>query len=103
MPMIWRRVAGFTSFAIAVSLAFWMRGSGYSWFATLAAGMIVWVVLPVVISQLSAALVLVLMRSRLNRVNVDELTDKIAEAVKGLSPEEQAAVAKRIIDEQFDK
>jgi hypothetical protein len=31
----------------------------------------------------------------------DVLADQIAEAVKGLSPEEQEAVSKRIIDAEF--
>jgi hypothetical protein len=102
MPMLWRRIAWFASFAIAVMLALWMRSLGYGWPATLGVAVIVWVVLPFVISQCCAALVLLRMQSRLRRVNVDEVTNRIAEAGKGLSPEEQITVAKRIIDESFD-
>ena len=83
MPMHWRRIAWFTSFAIAVALAFWMRSSGYGWLATLGAAVVVWVVLPFVISQCCAAFVLLQMQSRLRRVNVDELSNRIAEASKG--------------------
>ena len=46
------------SFAIAVALALWMRSSGYGWAATLGVAAIVWVVLPFVISQPCAAVVL---------------------------------------------
>ncbi len=102
MPMLWRRIAWFASFAIAVMLAIWMRSLGYGWPGTLGVALIVWVVLPFVISQCCAAFVLLQMQSRLRRVNVDEVTNRIAEASKGLSPEEQIAVAKRIIDEFFD-
>jgi hypothetical protein len=97
MPMLWRRIAWFASFAIAVVLALWMRNLGYGWSATLGAAVAVWVVLPFVISQLCAAFILARTHSRLRQG--EELMDKIAEAVKGLPPEEQAAVAKRMIDE----
>jgi hypothetical protein len=84
MPMLWRRIAWFASFAIAVTLAFWMRSLGYGWPATLGVALIVWVVLPFVISHCCAAFVLLQMQSRLRRVNVDEVTNRIAEASKGL-------------------
>jgi hypothetical protein len=45
MPMLWRRLAWFASFAIAVALMLWMRASGYGWTATLGLAVVVWVVL----------------------------------------------------------
>jgi len=36
MLMAWRRIAWFTSFAIAVAVAVWMQSSEYGWPATLA-------------------------------------------------------------------
>lgn len=101
MPMHWRRAAWFTSFAVAVVLAVWMRGAGYGWFATLSAAFAVWVVLPFVISQICAAFVLASMRQRIS--GADELAEKIAQATKGLPPEEQLAMGKRIIDESLAK
>jgi hypothetical protein len=74
-----------------------MRSLGYGWSATLVVAVVIWVVLPFVISQLCAAFVLGRIHWRTRRA--DELTDKIADAVKGLPPEKQEAVAKRMIDE----
>ena len=97
MPLLWRRIAWFASFGIAVALALWMRGLGYGWLATFAIAVVIWVVLPFFISQLCAALVL----GRIHGCarNADELTNKIADAVKGLPSEQQEAAAKRVIDE----
>ena len=102
--MVWRRIAWFTSFAVAVALAVWMRHVEYGWSATLVAALLTWVVLPFIISQLCAAFVLARMHRRFYRYPPDEIVNKVAEAMeatKGLSPEEQAAVAKRVVDEAF--
>ena len=74
-------------------LALWLRGLSYGWPATLGLAAFTWVALPFVISQFCAVFVL----RRMWRA--DRLADKIADAVKGLPPREQAAVAKRMIDE----
>jgi hypothetical protein len=103
MPMHWRRIAWFVSFAIALVLALWMRSLGYDWSATLGVAVVVWIVLPFVISQLCAAFILVHMHRRIRRTDVDGLAEKIAQAVKGLPPEEQEAVGKRMIDESLNK
>jgi hypothetical protein len=97
MPMLWRRIAWFAGSAIAAASALWMRSLGYGWSATLVVAVVVWVVLPFLMSQLCAAFVLGRIHWRTRRA--DGLTDKIADAVKGLPPEEQEAVAKRMIDE----
>ena len=101
MPMLWRRIAWFASFAIAVVLALWMRSLGYGWPSTLVGAVVIWVVLPFVISQLCAAFVLARMHRRLRQYPPDGLADKIADASKGLPPEEQVAVAKRMIDDSL--
>jgi hypothetical protein len=101
MPMLWRRLAWFASFAIAVALALWMRSSGYGWAATLSLAAIVWVVLPFVISQLCAAFVLGRIHGRMRRA--DGLVERIAEAVKGLPPDQQVEVGKRMIDESLKR
>jgi hypothetical protein len=99
MPMLWRRLAWFASFAIAVALALWMRSSGYGWGTTLGLAAMAWVGLPFAISQLRAAFVLTRMRSRMSQA--DGLADKIADAVKGLPPDQQVEVGKRMIDESY--
>jgi hypothetical protein len=58
MPMLWRRIAWFASFAIALVFALWMRSSDYGWPATLAVAVVIWFGLPFIISQLCAAFVL---------------------------------------------
>jgi hypothetical protein len=97
MPMRWRRMAWFTSFAVAIMLAVWMRSLGYGWAATIGSAFIVWVCLPFIISQLCAAFVLVRIQRR--ALGADKLADKIAKAIKDLPPEEQLAEGKRIIDQ----
>jgi hypothetical protein len=97
MPMLWRRIAWFVSFSIAVVLALWMRGLSYGWPATLGVAVITWVVLPFVISQAYAAFMLRRIHRRMTET--DGLADKIADAVKGLPPQEREVVAKRMIDE----
>jgi len=97
MPLLWRRITWFASFGIAVALALWMRGLGYGWLATLAIAVVIWVVFPFLISQLCAALVLGRIHGRARSAH--GLADKIADAVKGLPPEQQEALAKRMIDE----
>jgi hypothetical protein len=67
MPMLWRRLAWFASFALAVALALWMRASGYGWAATLGLAFVVWVVPPFVISQICAAFVLGRIHTRMRR------------------------------------
>jgi hypothetical protein len=52
MPMRWQRIAWFFSFATAVVLATEMRHLGFGWPAALGLAVIVWIVLPFVISQL---------------------------------------------------
>jgi len=78
-----------------------MRTLGYGWSATIGAAVVVWVVLPFVISQLCAAFILARVHRRIHRINIDGLMEDIADDVKGLPPEEQVAVAKRRIDERF--
>ena len=78
-----------------------MRSSGYGWAATLSLAAMVWVVLPFVISQLCAAFVLTRMRGRMSQS--DGLADKIAEAVKGLPPDQQVEVGQRMIDESLKR
>jgi uncharacterized membrane protein (DUF485 family) len=99
--MLWRRIAWLASFALAMMLALWMRSLGYGWAATLGSALIVWVCLPFVISQLCTAFVLGGLHHRMRRVDVDELTKQIADAVKGLPPEAQVTVGNRIIDESL--
>jgi len=97
MPLLWRRIAWFASFTIAVVLALWMRSLGYGWSATLGLAVIICVVLPFVISQLCAAVVLRRIHGRMRQT--DGLTDRIADAVKGLPPDKQEEIAKRMIDD----
>jgi hypothetical protein len=97
MPVLWRRIAWFASFAVAVVMALWLRSLDYGWSIALGAAVVIWVVLPFVISQLCAMFVLRRMDGRMHLA--DGLADKIAAAVKGLPPNEQEAVAKRTIDE----
>jgi hypothetical protein len=99
MPMLWRRIAWFTSFAMAVLLAVSMRNQNYGWLATLGAAIAVWIILPFIISQVCAAFVLGSMHRRMRRS--DGLAEKIASAVEGLSPQQQEAIAKRMIDESL--
>jgi hypothetical protein len=58
MPILWRRIAWFGSFAVAVALAWWMRSQDFDWPATISAAVATYIALPFIISQLSAALVL---------------------------------------------
>jgi hypothetical protein len=44
--MLWRRIAWFTSFAVAVALAVWTRSLGFGWLATFGVAVVIWVVLP---------------------------------------------------------
>jgi len=99
MPIGWRRIAWFVSFVIALALAGEMRGLGFGWPATLGLAVVVWIVLPVIISQLCAAFVLLHMQRRISRADFDGLADKIVDATKGLPPDEQEAMAKRMIDD----
>jgi hypothetical protein len=99
MPLLWRRIAWFASFAIAVVLALWMRSLSYGWPATFGLAVIVWLLLPFFISQLCAAFVLRRIHVRMRQA--DGLSERIADATKGLPPEEQVEVGKRMIDETF--
>jgi hypothetical protein len=103
--MLWRRIAWFTSFGIAVALALWMRSLDYGWPATLGVAVVIWVVLPFVISQLCAAFILTRMHRRIRRAGgldgLDALAGDIADATKGLPPEEAVAVGKRMIDQSL--
>ena len=99
MPMAWRRIAWFASFGAAVLLAVSLRSADYSWPATLGAAFAVWIILPFVISQICAAFGLANANGRV--LGSDNLAAKIAEATKGLPPDEALAVGKRIIDESF--
>jgi hypothetical protein len=100
-PVAMLRLAYFTSFAIAVLLAVWMRSLGYGWLAALGAAVVVWLGSPFLISQLYAAFVLIRAQRRLRRVNLDQLVQNVAETTKGLPPEKQEEVGKPIIDEAF--
>jgi hypothetical protein len=99
MPIHWGRIAWFASLSIAVLSAVWMRTVGYGWLIVLGCAMVIRVVSPFIISQVCAAFVLRRIDRGMRRADV--LADQIAEAVKGLSPEEQEAVSKRIIDAEF--
>jgi hypothetical protein len=101
MPMLWRRLAWFASFAIAMALALRMRASGYGWGGTLSAAVAVWVILPVVISGLCAGFLLGRIHGRTPRA--DGLAERIAEAVKGLPPDQQVEVGKRMIDQSLKR
>jgi hypothetical protein len=93
--MLWRRIAWFTSFAIAVALVLWMQSVGFGWAARIGAAVVGWV-----ISQLCAAFILMRMHRRIHRVGaLDALAGKVADAIKGLPPDEAEAVAKRMIDQ----
>jgi hypothetical protein len=78
-----------------------MQNVGYSWPARIGAAVITWFILSFVISQLCAAYVLGRAHWRIHRNPPNEVADKIAAAIKGLPPEEQEAVAKRMIDDMF--
>jgi len=67
MPILWRRIAWFTSFAIAVSCAAWMRSLDFGWLATLSAAVAIWIILSFVISQLYAAFILMRMHRGIGR------------------------------------
>jgi hypothetical protein len=105
MPMLWRRIAWFTSFAIAVALVLWMRSLDFSWLGTISTAAVSYIVLPFVISQICAAFILGLGHSRLRQAPPDRLADKVADAIKALPPnatqDEKSEVAKRIIDQAF--
>ena len=105
MPMLWRRIAWFASFAIAVALALWMRSLNFGWLATLSTAAVTYVILPFVISQICAAFVLGRIHSRVRQVPPDKLADTVADAIKTLPPNATAdgkfKVGKRIIDEAF--
>ncbi len=76
MPLIWRRIAWFASFVIAVVVALWMRSLGYGWPATLGLAVIIWVVLPFIISQLCAAVVLWRMQRRVRQAEKQRMIDE---------------------------
>jgi len=99
MLMLWRRIAWFVSFAIAVASAFWMRSLDFGWLTTFGIVLAVWVISSFVISQLCAAFLLVHLDKRSHRT--DGLADNIVDAIKGLPPDEQAAMGKRMIDQSF--
>jgi hypothetical protein len=101
VPILWRRIAWFVSFATALAFALWMRSADYGWPATLAVALLIWFVLPFVISQLCAAYVLGRHARAYPSNPSHALAEKIAAATKGLPPEEQERVAKRIIDESL--
>jgi hypothetical protein len=68
----------------------------YGWLAT---AIVVWIILPFIISQVCAAFVLRGMHRRTRRS--DGLAEKIAATVEGLPPEHQEAIAKRMIDDRL--
>jgi hypothetical protein len=69
-----------------------LRLVGHAWHGSNHLG-----VLPFVISQLCAAVVLRRVHGRMRQT--DGLTDRIADAVKGLPPDKQEEIAKRMIDD----
>jgi hypothetical protein len=99
MPMLWRRVAWFASFGVTILVAAYMRDLNYGWLATLGVAIGAWIILPFAISQVCAAFVLRGMRRHVR--SADGLAEKVADTVRGLPPEQQEAVAKRMIDESF--
>jgi uncharacterized membrane protein (DUF485 family) len=105
MPMLWRRIAWFASFAVAVVLVLWMRSLNFSWLATLSTAAVTYVVLPFVISQACAAFILGRIHSRLGQVSPDKLADTVADAIKALPPnateDEKVEAGKRAIEETF--
>jgi len=96
IPILWRRIAWFVNFVIAVAVAGETRSLGFSWPITFGVVLVVWIVLPFFISQLCAAFIVIRAGSRTRRA--DGLPDKFTDAIKGLPPEEQDAMAKRMID-----
>jgi hypothetical protein len=101
MPMLWRRVAWMASFATGVLAAIWMQILGYGWAATFGMAAATCLLLPFTISQLCALSVSAGTHSRVKRGQ--GLAERIAEAVKGLPPDEQEAVALRMTEEAFTK
>ena len=95
MPMLW--IIWFVSFAIAVALATWMRTLGFGWAVSL--------VLPFIISQVSAAFILGGIHRRLQQIPPDGLADAVSAAIEALPPDatedEKVEVGKRVIDEAF--
>ena len=106
MPMLWRRIAWFVSFAIAVACVAWMRSLDFGWPFTLGVAVAIWIILPFVISQLCAAFILMRIHRRIHRAGgldgLDALAGNIADATKGLPPEEAVAVGKRMIDQSLE-
>ena len=100
--LLWRlgrTIAWLTSFAIAVASAFWMRSLDFGWLATFSIVLTVWVVSSFIISQLYGAFLLVCLDK--NRCPTDGLADNIVDAIKALPPDEEAAMAKRMIDQSL--
>ena len=100
--LLWRlgrTIAWLTSFAIAVASAFWMRSLDLGWLATFSIVLTVWVVSSFVISQLYAAFLLVRLDKHSPRT--DGLADNIVDAIKGLPPDQQQAMAKRMMDQSL--
>jgi hypothetical protein len=81
------RIAWFIiSYAVAVVLAVSMRSAGYDEFANLTAALVVWIILPFVISKACALFILGWMHRHVSRA--DGLAEKIAQATKELPPVE---------------
>lgn len=59
MPIVWRRISVFVSFAIALTLAVWLPSYGFGWASSMAIALATFIVVPFVISQLCAAFILV--------------------------------------------
>jgi hypothetical protein len=101
MPMLWRREAWFASFAAGALAAIWMQILDYGWAATLGIGAATCFLLLFSIYQLCALVVSAGAHSRVNRAQ--GLAERIAEAVKGLPPDEQEAIAVRMTEEALAK
>ena len=95
MPILWRGIAWFVSFVIAVAVAGEMRSLGFSWPITFGVVLVVWIALRFFILQLCAAFIVIRAGSRRR---ADGLPDKFTDAIKDLPPEERHAIAKRMID-----
>jgi len=95
MAMLWRRTAWwFISFAVAVVLAVSMRSAGFDQSASFTVALVVWVILPFVISKDRVLFILGRMHRRVSRA--DGPAEKIAQA-----PQEQVAGPAQHLSSEF--
>lgn len=85
MPILWRRIAWFVSFAATLTVAWLMRSQGFDWPASLSAATATFIILPFVISQVCAAFVIRHMNQKLPAI--EEAASKQAEQLAKLQPD----------------